>query len=138
MTRSTRTDGSCGVVEVWDLDNYWAAQWDEKRDDAATIPFVLKGHMAGIAFATTSSEGNYRESLKHLREHGFHEVLTTRNPKTGNNITLWVRDLSEGKLPNRLARPPWIVVRVWKAVQFTWAYLMRSRWNPRGAQPKWL
>lgn len=138
MERSTRTNGCCGVVEVWDLNSRRSHAWGELRDAANTIPFVLKGHMAGIVFATTSSEGNSCESLRHLREHGFYEVLTTPNPKTGNSITLWVRDLSEGKLPEKLSRKSWVLVRVLKFVQYFWARRIRGSWNPRGDQPRWL
>lgn len=105
MQRTSRSVGCCGITEIYDLDSHWA------REQADTIPFVLTGHRAGIAIATTVPD--QKESIRHLKEHGFHKVLTTLNPKTDNQVTLWVRDLSEGKLPVRITKKPWWLVRLW-------------------------
>lgn len=142
MQRSTRTHGCCGMIEIWDLDadgyGEWVPGgnggmyyvWKPGRSQADTIPFLLKDHMAGIAFATTSNEGNDAESIRHLRAHEFYPVLTTPNPKTGNQITLWVRDLSEGKKPVRLTKRPW--QWIWKKGLYYWALVARGEWNPQG------
>lgn len=107
MQRTSRSVGCCGITEIYDLDAYDG--WD--REQADTIPFVLTGHRAGIAIATTVSY--QKESIRHLKAHGFYAVLTTHNPKTDNQVTLWVRDLSEGKLPVKIERKPWWIVRLW-------------------------
>ena len=113
MMRTSRSSGCCGLVEIYNLDDMEAAYFGGKRREANTIPFVLTGHRGGIAIATTSAHGNYAESVLHLKAHGFHPVLVTPNPKTDNKVTLWVRDLSEGKLPVKLERKPWWLSRAW-------------------------
>lgn len=110
MRRTSRSVGCCGVTEIYNLDDFYGTHYGS-RGEADTIPFVLTSHRAGIAIATTVPE--QKESIRHLKEHGFHAVLETPNPKTSTLITLWVRDLSEGKLPVKIARKPWIMSRIW-------------------------
>lgn len=123
MQRTSRSMGCCGVTEIYDLDT---GGWDREQTD--TIPFVLSGHRAGIAIATTIS--TQKESIRHLKAHGFHAVLETPNPKTDTCVTLWVRDLSEGKLPVLMGRKTWKIFRAWHFFGYI-RRLMRS-WNATG------
>ena len=132
MLRTSRSVGCCGITEIYNLDDYHGAAFGERRE-AATIPFVLTGHKAGIALATTSDVDNYKESIRHLKSNGFYEVLTTPNPKTGHTITLWVRDLSQGKKPVRLKQKRWWLLRFWNFSGYVRRLL--RRWNAVGKGP---
>src|SRR5262245_32884757 len=120
MYRTTRIDGCCGVTELWGFVPY----------DKVTIPYVLNGNMAGIAIATTV-EGQYWADDQ-LREHGFHKVLRTWNPKTDNTITLWVRDLSTGKRPKRLDKRRNIFMRACYLLRYLFKSAVRARNNSSG------
>lgn len=63
------------------------------------------GSGPGICIATTNEDQDNSETAQQLRNQGFHAVLNTLNPNSGNRITLWVRDLTEGKTPTSLIIP---------------------------------
>jgi len=65
-----------------------------------------RGYGPGICIATTN-EGQDREGVAdELKKYKFVPVLNTLNPNSRNRITLWVRDLSEGKVSTELTAIP--------------------------------
>lgn len=65
-----------------------------------------RGSGPGISIATTNEDQEDDGVGAQLRTKGFHAVLNTLNPNSGNRITLWVRDLTEKKVPQELAQSP--------------------------------
>lgn len=126
MSYKTNLIECCGLIGVHDLSDMttrgierdinnavdaYGAQCDghececEDRDDC-------EGHDCdgtcpqgpGMCIATTNASQN-RNCGPELRGAGFHPVLETLNPNSGSRITLWVKDISEGKMPMVIDKP---------------------------------
>ena len=57
-----------------------------------------EGSGPGICIATTNESQEENGIGDELKKYKFVPVLNTLNPNSGNRITLWVKDLSEGKV----------------------------------------
>jgi len=66
--------------------------------DADCVGDTEPGSGPGICIATTNESQEANGIGDELKKYKFVPVLNTLNPNSGNRITLWVKDLSEGKV----------------------------------------
>lgn len=78
-----------------------------ESDGYSTIAECVSYHEhKGIIIAVTNAEQEENGIGKELQAHGFHAVLNTLNKNSMNRITLWVRDHTEEKVPEKLTAIP--------------------------------
>lgn len=83
----------CGIG---DMDNLAGSSKDSIMDALRTA----RAENKGVVMATTLSKG-YTKEIAFLKELEFTEVLTFKNPNSGNTVTMWVKDITKMKVKCR-------------------------------------
>jgi len=105
----TELMGCCGLNGIYNLSNRICDCGDEEcTGDGpqgaydSILDAVEDESHTGIIIAVTNQQQEEDGIGHQLTRAGFHPVLNTLNTNSNNRITLWVRDHTEGKVPEKL------------------------------------